>query len=214
MIFHIKKIGKNNQKINLKSEMKRKFIHSLAIVYIFIWVFLSRFFEGETVLMLFLGWLLFLIIGEYFRVEQNNKLFSKLGLWRKKEEDRFGGHIFMFLGFFIVLAVFDFKIAITAILMAIFGDLSSALIGIKFGRVWFSKDRALEGILAQFFVDLVVGFLILGFNSWTIILVMALVATTVETLTRKLDDNFVVPIFSGFAGQFAFYILYGINPYF
>jgi len=50
-----------------------------------------------------------------------------------------------------------------------------------------------------------VGFLIL--DSIYVILGMALVATIVETLVDELDDNLLIPIFSGFAGQIILFSL-------
>ena len=120
---------------------------------------------------------------------------------RKKE----GGQVFFLIGAIIALAVFDFDIALAAILMTVFGDMAAALIGKRFGKIWLAKDRALEGILAELVVDLVIGYLILG--PTIIVLVMALTATIVETIVRKMDDNLVIPLFSGFNGQVARYIL-------
>jgi len=107
------------------------------------------------------------------------------------------------------LAVFDFDIALTAILMTVFGDMAAALIGKKFGKVWITKKKALEGILAELIVDLLIALVVLGFSSqnFLIILVMAITATIVESLVEKLDDNLIIPIFSGFNGQVVRYLL-------
>jgi dolichol kinase len=52
---------------------------------------------------------------------------------------------------------------------------------------------------------LIVGFLVL--DKIYIIIAMALVATIVETMVDELDDNLLIPIFSGFVGQIIFFSL-------
>ncbi len=93
--------------------------------------------------------------------------------------------------------------------MTVFGDMAAALIGKRFGKTWLTKKRALEGILAEFIVDLFIAFIIIGFSNfrWVIMLVMALTATIVETAIEKLDDNLIIPLFSGFNGHVTRYIL-------
>jgi len=193
----------------IKKELKRKAIHLLAISFIIIFILIFSTF-GKTIALLVLVFLLIIFLElDYVRVELRKKIPLISGLWRLKEKDRPGGQVFFLIGSIISLAVFDFDIALTAILMTVFGDMAAALIGKKFGRTWLTKKKALEGILAEFIVDLLIVFVIIGYSSWNwvIMLVMALTATTVETLVEKLDDNLIIPLFSGFNGQVIRYIL-------
>lgn len=156
---------------------------------------------------------------EYFRLEIGNKIPILSKIWgyvrREKEKNQIGGDIFFLIGAILVLAVFDIRIAVAGILMTTFGDLSAALIGSKFGKHYFKnfKDRAWEGIFAEFFVNILIGILVLiflfggSFYSlvWVIIITMALTATFVETIVSKIDYNLLIPIFSCFNGQIALF---------
>jgi len=74
------------------------------------------------------------------------------------------------------------------------------------------------------FVNLIVGFFVIrtlvngsvwwasstipsGTPIWSVIIVMAVVATLVETLVHKLDDNLLIPLFSGSAGQIVLFFM-------
>jgi len=54
-------------------------------------------------------------------------------------------------------------------------------------------------------VDVIIGWIFLP--TWILVLLMAATATVVETVTNKLDDNLLIPLFSGFIGQLAFLIM-------
>jgi len=190
---------------NLKKELKRKTIHLLALFFIILFVLISSNY-GESLALFVLVFLLIISLElDYVRVELRRKIPLISGLWRLKEKDRPGGQVFFLIGAIICLAIFDFRIALAAILMTIFGDMAAALVGKRFGKTWITKDRALEGILAELFVNLIIAYLVLG--NIILMLVMALTATIVETLVKKLDDNLMIPLFSGFNGQLVLYIL-------
>jgi dolichol kinase len=126
---------------------------------------------------------------------------------RAKEENSLGGQVYYILGVILALSLFEFPIAITVILMTVFGDMAAAIFGIAFGKHWIKQldETAWEGIIAEFVVDLVIGYLILA--NWVIVIPMALMATFVETIFPHVDDNLAIPIFAGFIGQ-ALKILY------
>lgn len=186
-------------------ELQRKAIHLLAIFFIVVFVLVSNRFGKNLALFVLVFFLILFLEIDYFRVELKTKIPVLWRLWRKKEKDRFGGQVFFLLGALISLSIFDYKIALTAILMTVFGDMAAALIGKRFGRTWITKDRALEGILAEFIVDFTIAILIL--DSWPVIIVMALTATFVETIIHKLDDNLVIPLFAGFNGEIIKYLV-------
>jgi len=50
-------------------------------------------------------------------------------LFRTKEADRLGGHVFFTIGSIIAISVFSWEIASAAILMTTFGDASAAIFG-------------------------------------------------------------------------------------
>lgn len=190
---------------NLKKELKRKAIHLLAIFFIILFVLISSNF-GKSIALFVLVFLLIIFLElDYVRIDLRKKIPFISGLWRLKEKDRPGGQVFFLIGAIIALAVFDFRIALAAILMTVFGDMAAALVGKKFGKTWITKTKALEGILAELFVNLIIAYFIIG--NLVIILVMAFTATLVETLVDKLDDNLMIPLFAGFNGQLVLYAL-------
>ena len=209
-------------KWNFKNELARKFVHLLSILILVVYYFVSDFFSPKIALIILVFVLIFFLELEYLRIEISKEIPILKHLWkyikRSKEKDKLGGEVFFLIGAILVLAIFDLRVAMVAILMTTFGDMAAALIGKGFGKHWlkYLKQRAWEGILAEFFVDVLIGIIIFFFitsspiNSlaiWIIIFVMALTATIVETLIYKMDDNLLIPIFAGFNGQIVLLIL-------
>jgi phytol kinase len=205
---------------NFKKELARKFVHFLSILVLLIYFLIAETFTPRYALFILALILMIFLEFEYLRIEKGNKIPFLNKLWkylrRKKEKDKLGGDVFFLLGAILVLAIFDTQIAMAAILMTTFGDLAAALIGSKFGKHFFMKERAWEGTIAEFVVNILIGigvFFIYAGNPissltiWIIIIVMSLTATIVETLIYKMDDNLVIPLFAGFNGQIAKLIL-------
>ncbi|MBU0466841.1 MAG: SEC59/DGK1/VTE5 family protein [Nanoarchaeota archaeon] len=203
-----------------KNELARKFVHFLSLFIILVYFLASDFFSEKIALIILVLILIILLEFEYLRIELGNKIPILSKIWsymrRKKEKDKLGGDIFFVIGAILVLAVFDLRIAIAAILMTTLGDLSAALIGKKFGKHPLLKTKSWEGTIAEFIVNIIIGISVFiiytgtsfaNWQAWTIILVMALTATFVETVVNKLDDNLLIPVFAGFNGQIAFLIL-------
>ena len=115
------------------------------------------------------------------------------------------GAIFFLTATILCLAVFDFKIALAALLMTVFGDMFAALVGKTFGKTLVFKNKTLSGALVELVINLVVGLIIL--NNIYIIIAMAFTATIIETFVNELDDNLFVPLFAGFIGQLLFFLI-------
>lgn len=165
---------------------------------------------SKQVALLFLIVLLILFfILEYFRLELGWKMPFFSQFIRPKEQNRMYGVIYFLSATVMSLAVFDAKIALTALLMTTFGDMIAALIGKRYGTTLIYRNKTWAGFLAELGTNLIVGFLVLvnipGYIY--VVLGMAIVATIVETLVDELDDNLLIPIFSGFAGQIIFFSL-------
>jgi len=214
---------------DFRKEVGRKLIHLLSISFLVIYIISASTFSHRVALLI-LGFLLIVLIEfEYLRVELGMKLPILSVLWRykrAKERNKLGGEVYFLIGSILCLALFDLRVAAAAILMTTFGDLAAALIGKRFGRLWIPKlkNRAVEGVAAELVVDLIIGFFIIrtltdgsvwwlssaipfGQPIWPIIIGMALTATVVETLVSKLDDNLLIPFFSGFSGHIIFLLL-------
>ncbi len=95
----------------------------------------------------------------------------------------------------LVVAMFDKPVAIAALAFIMTGDSAAALIGRKFGKHKFGR-KSLEGSLA-FLVTALVTACFIPDLPLEIGLVGAVVATIVEAVSTKIDDNLSVPLVSG-----------------
>ena len=213
----------------LKEEIHRKVIHLFSITFLVVYVLFRDLYNHKIALLAMSALLIIMLELEYFRVESKWSVPIVSWLWkyrRHEERHRLGADVFFLIGCIICLAVFDVRVAVAAILMTTFGDIASALFGKAFGRTWVLKGRALEGIIPELIVNLIVGFFFIrttipglkglivgsglaGDPIWTVIIAMAVVATFVETVVTKLDDNLLIPVFAGFFGQVALYLVTG-----
>ena len=159
----------------------------------------------QVALLFLVAFLILFLILEYFRLELGWKMPFFSQFIRPKEQHRMYGVIYFLSATIISLAVFDYKIALAALLMTTFGDMVAALVGKRYGSTLIYRNKTWAGFLGELATNLIVGFIIL--DSIYIILGMAIVATIVETLVDELDDNLLIPIFSGFAGQIILFSL-------
>ncbi len=184
-------------------ELGRKVIH-LAILVILVLFFAIKNQYGQQAALLFLVLLLLIfLVLEYFRLELNVKMPFFRHLIRPKEEYKLYGVVFFLSSTIIALAVFDTQIAIIALLMTTFGDMSAAIVGRKYGTTVLFRNKTVVGFVAELITNLVVAIIASLFFSLNIYIpiVMAFVATISETMVDELDDNLIVPLASGFIGQ-------------
>ncbi|MEZ5358751.1 MAG: SEC59/DGK1/VTE5 family protein [Candidatus Zixiibacteriota bacterium] len=97
----------------------------------------------------------------------------------------------------LTIALFPKPIAIAALVFIIIGDTAAALIGRRFGKHKIIGKKSFEGSFACLASLAAVSFLIPGLPT-PVGLAGAFVATLAELFTGKIDDNFTVPISSGF----------------
>ena len=185
----------------LAFEAKRKLIHLLGFGYVILYYIAMQLFGHRIAILLLLAVILIMITIEFFRIVEKRKVPIMHIFMRAKEENTLGGQVYYLLGLIIALSIFEFPIAMAVILMTIFGDMAAAIFGIAFGKHWIKKlpDTAWEGIIAEFAVDLIIGFLIIG--NWKIVIPKAAMATFVETVFPHVNDNLAIPVFAGFIGQ-------------
>ncbi len=189
--------------ISIRKEIFRKIIHLTSLL-----IVASYYYFGKQTTLYFLAVALILFIeSEYLRIEWKKTVPLVHDSIREKEKHTMAGHVFFLIGAIISISIFDMDIAIAAILMTTFGDSAAAIIGRKYGRTWIPKikSKSLEGCLAELFVNLLIGYLFL--DNIIVLLVMAFTATIVETMIEKLDDNLLIPVFSGFNGQAVVFLL-------
>ena len=193
----------NGGMISIRKEIFRKMVHLTSVL-----IVASYYYFGKQVTLYLLAVTLILFIeSEYVRIEWKRTLPLVHDGIRKKERHTMAGHVFFLIGAIISISIFDMNIAIAAILMTTFGDSAAAIIGRKFGRTWIPRIRSksLEGCFAELVVNLIIGYIFL--DNLIVLLVMAFTATIVETLIEKLDDNLLIPVFSGFNGQIVVFLL-------
>jgi len=187
------------------SELGRKSFHLLIIVVLISYYYIEKAYGKQAAMFcLLIVFFIFLFI-EYLRLEYNWKIPFFWRIIRPEEKGKLLGSFYTLCGIIIALAVFDFRIVLTALLMCAFGDSTAAIIRIKFGKRRFFHIKSLEGTGAELVVNLVIGFFVLS-NAYQII-AMALTSALVETLSIKINDNLTAPLFAGAVGQIiAFFI--------
>ncbi len=199
-------------------EIGRKLIHiTILIVLVIYFVIQDKLIKvgyhitlAKQISLLFLvGLLIIFLILEYFRLELNWKVPFFSQFIRPKEQNKMYGVIYFLSGTIIALAVFDYKVALAALLMTTFGDMIAALVGKRYGTTLIYRNKTWAGFFAELFVNFIVGFFVLvnlpGYIY--IVISMSFVATITETLVDELDDNLLIPIFSGFIGQLILFSL-------
>ncbi len=128
-----------------------------------------------------------------------------VGLFLRQEElDKPTGLSFMFLGFWLLILLFEREVALLTMLFVMLGDPFAAYIGIKFGKDKIG-DKTVQGFLACFAVCTVVAFVFLKLNEFNtsrlvyVSLLAALIASGAELIQiEKVDDNLSMPVISGF----------------
>lgn len=183
------------------NELMRKGIHLTSILIVLVYAFYGK----QAVLTLLITYLVIILIIEHLRLDRGMELPFVRSLFRQKELSSTGSHVFFTLGALTAVAVFSKDVAYAAILMTTFGDMSAALVGRKLGKTkLLGTGKSLEGCIAEFTVDLLIGYILL--SSLPLAILMAFTATLVETLFVHIDDNLAIPVFSGFVAEMYLYI--------
>ena len=184
----------------------RKFIHILIGIVLLAIGYAVHYIYGDTILATSIFRLLMLsIILDIFRVEFNCDFFLYTVFAKEKEQKSFTAITFGLLAVLLCLLLYGFPLTLAAVSMAHFSDAMAAIIGIKFGRHRFKNGKSWEGSLASLATNLLIGYFLIG--AWYIFVPMALVATLTELVLTHLDDNFVVPLFTGAVGKVLLFLL-------
>lgn len=186
----------------MKKELWRQLIHASGV---FI-VVLSYVLPPQLLIILCVAILAFVVI--VFRLDHQHHIpfFSTILRVAKRDEDE-RGFVYFFIGIIITLYLFQFNMAIAnaAILILLFGDSASTLIGRRFGKIKlpFQPRKTLEGSLAF----LVVGFLV---SLTQLPFIPAFIGALAGTLTEAyspIDDNVPIPLISALAISGVIYFL-------
>jgi dolichol kinase len=184
-------------------EIGRKMIHLTILIAIIIFFAIKNQAGQQAALLFLVVLLLIFLILEYLRLDLNLKLPFFHKFIRPKEQFKIYGAIFFLASTIIVLAVFDTPIALAALLMTTFGDMSAAIAGKKYGTTMLFKNKTVVGFVTELITNLIMAVIISLFFSINIYIpiIMAFAATITETLVDEMEDNLAVPIVSGFIGQ-------------
>jgi dolichol kinase len=109
----------------------------------------------------------------------------------------FTGATYILLSFCLTIGFFDKPLAIAALAFTIVGDTFAAIVGRKFGRHRF-RNKSVEGSLGCLVGTVIVALLVPDL-ALIIGLAGAVVATVVEAVSFRIDDNISVPLVSGLA---------------
>ena len=175
-------------------EILRQLIHASGIFILVLGIFL----KPEALIFLCIIMIIFaemmFILDKYHHIP----IFSTiLDNCKRKEDER--GFLYFFIGIIATLYFFSFNMAIAnaGILMLLFGDSASTIIGRRFGshKLPFNVDKSVEGSLA---------FVAVGFLSALSLLPIlpSLIGALAGTLTEAyspIDDNIPVPLISALA---------------
>ncbi len=189
-----------------RRELWRKLFHASGLLIVFLYSIVLVNFGQRAALLTLTALLLVLLEIEYVRLEYELRLPGLVEkLLRRHEKDRVTGTIWIVVACIISFSVFDFPIAFLSFFFVIFGDMFASIFGILFGGMKLFRGKTLVGFLAGLSVNILSGAFLLG-SEPLVFLSMAVTASVVELLTSKLDDNFTVPLFSGFVGQAVVYV--------
>lgn len=189
-------------------ETLRKMVHLLGLPLIFGYAVI-QIYAGPKLAILFLTAILLILIKiEHIRLELKPTLPRVVSaLLRRSEQNNITSSIFFVTAMIIVFASYDFKIALLALYMLIFGDLMSALIGRSCGRHKLFRKKTWEGTAAGLITNLTVGYFVMP-DLPIMFISMAITASIVELITNKISDNLTVPLFAGAVGQLI--VLYNV----
>lgn len=179
-------------------ELGRKFIHYTAsLIPLIYYFFLGR--KEAVIIMAVLTGLI--TLGEVLRMKVPfcRRLFMRIfGRWIRSQEqnNNFTGATFVFWGGLMTIWFFPKEIATAALLFLTVGDSTACLVGMRFGRVKLVSSRTLEGALA-FIIAAVVFTLWIPGLTLKVKLIGAVAGSLVELVHRRVDDNLLIPLFSG-----------------
>jgi dolichol kinase len=187
----------------MKKEIWRQLIHASGV---FI-VFLSYYVPSQLLIILCIAILVIVVI--MFRLDHNHHIpfFSTIFRLAKREDDEMG-FAYFFIGIIITLYFFQFNIAIAnaAILILLFGDSASTLIGRRYGKInWpFKANKTIEGSLAF----LVVGFLVALTQLPILTAFLGAFAGSLTEAYSPIDDNVPIPLVAAVVMSLSLYFIY------
>jgi dolichol kinase len=182
-------------------ELFRQLIHASGVFIVVLGYFIS-----PDSLILLAALIMFLVVL-LFELDKKYQIpiFSYIFKRCKRRDDE-RGFIYFFLGIILTLIIFKFNmpVANAAILILLFGDSASTIIGRKYGktRIPFKKDKTVEGSLAFFMVGLTLALtqvpLLPAF--------LGVLAGVLAEAYSPIDDNIPIPLVSATVMALVIYV--------
>ena len=123
-------------------------------------------------------------------------------LIRRHEKRALLGSTYLLIAMLISVELFSKSVCVAALGSLILGDTAAALVGKTWGRHHlFGSRKTLEGSLACFVVSFLFAWGVTDI-PWAVALAGAFTGALFEFLPLPLDDNFAVPLSSGFVMKF------------
>lgn len=180
-----------------KDELKRKGFHLISLVYVFgYWYLPENIVISGLAIAIFIVALLELL---RFKVPKCNEFFCNnfKGFYRPEEAKKVSGLIGTLLGALIAIVLFRTgganpnPLVFASLLYLAFGDSIAALVGRTIGKHKLITGKSIEGSIACLLACFIAGLFI--FN-WKFALAGAVIATIVEAIPWKINDNFWMQI--------------------
>jgi len=186
------------------SEFSRKIFHLLNMVVPLIHVYLIK---DRMEMLIFLSlMLIFCFFIEVFRNQNNiiHKFFKKYLYFMMRESEKEGqitGATWVIAGSLITIILIPKPFSIVALFFLAVGDTFAALIGMNYPILKIGR-KTLSGSIACFVTCCIIG-LMFSFNlNASTIIFGAFIATLTELASMKINDNLLIPIFSGISMYF------------
>ncbi len=198
----------------MKEELRRKSIHLAGLIVPVVYLFMDKptilFFvcilTGVAIAVELAKWL-----SPHFRAFFFTALMPLLRTHER--QGAITGATYYLISTLLCIFFFYKQPAIVCIFFMVLGDTSAALVGKMWGRMKLTGQKSLEGSAACFIVCTATAIFFFSFlfdsgvqlqpefSSLVVALVGASVATIVELLPLRVDDNLTVPLISGAAMQ-------------
>ncbi|MFH1031289.1 MAG: hypothetical protein V1767_01770 [Chloroflexota bacterium] len=119
---------------------------------------------------------------------------------RSTEKSKLTGASYLLIASLISFLVFPRDITIMSLFFLGIGDSLASIIGSTIGRRKIFTTKTLEGTLACFAGCVIAGLVLLHFGNsirLTVVIVGSIVATLVELLPLRINDNLLIPLCAG-----------------
>ena len=180
--------------LSIKNELFRKSIHICNSLFAY-----ALFFFDQREFAIIIGFCtIVILLFEIARIRSQklNRLFMRiLGQIIRDFEGRgrLTGATYVMVSSFFILILFDRYVCIASILIMSYSDTAAAIIGKKYGKTKIF-NKTLEGSLAFFLSSLIIVLAIYPEINLALGLIAISLATLVESLPIKIDDNLTVPL--------------------